>query len=368
MTIENYFERRIRPILEDNKQRVSSGQSSNEYNSANSSGYSSSGSTGYTANSGTRTNQGTALIDEDQLNRTFQEIVNCINLDDDFENLMMFPPTTDPTKSSPTSSGGNFSRSSLNFNHVHHSLLPEFNSIFGGSKSSFNVAVGSGGGGGGGGSSTVEPTGNALNSNLAALGKSFLDDDWFPAGHNGSNANNGPYASHNTSIKAGLLPSSASSSRPMTPTSTLISSSPSSRSTDFYGSSNNNNTNFMGNPPPNDYVCKLCNCEGHWMKDCRLYEPRTPPASISSFKSASSSYSNGSVGFNGANNNNNATRTLLPPGNYVCRLCNVSGHWIDHSNLSTLKASHCPEIKALSLCCPRCLDRDRPRITDPQLI
>lgn len=340
MTIENYFERRIRPIVEDNnKQRSGQNNDGQQYTSGQTTGQTTGHTGGYAAYTATHTghtatntaahttshsapytsytashtassHNSSGIIDEDQLNRTFQEIVNCINLDDDSEEgkaMTMFSSHAHNRNSSNSYNemGGNFSRSSLNFNHVHHSLLPEFNSIFGGSKSSFNVAVGSGSGKG----ETAMPGTGTGSSPAANLGKSFLDDDWFPR----------EYEQTSTAT-------AATKSRPITPASTIISGNP----PDYY-----HNNNFTANPPPNDYLCKLCNCDGHWMKDCRLYEPRTPPSSISS-SSFKSSYSNSSS--NGSNNSNNpssnsnssaAVRTLMPPGNYVCRLCNVSGHWID---------------------------------------
>lgn len=248
MTIENYFERRIRPVVEDSKEGSykSTSTTSDYYNK--------------TSNN--------VMIDEDQLARTFQEIVNCINLDDDEEEAHCGPKKT----------SNNFSRS--NFHHSHHSLLPEFDSIFGGSSSTFNIAVGSGD------------------------KKSFLDDDWFPEVVKKSS---------DVPIRPNVLVT-----RPMTPNSTTSSSF--NRSGEYFLRDGNSYNNL----PPGDYVCKLCNCDGHWMKDCRLYEPRTPPSSISSFKSTSSSGST-----NGYNSASTPSRTLLPPGNYVCRLCNVAGHWID---------------------------------------
>lgn len=358
MTIENYFERRIRPIVEDNKQRNSTSYDGVFTTGTSSTARTTSGHTegsrtegshtaGYaartTSQSPSQTNSG--IIDEDQLNRTFQEIVNCINLDDDSEEDKAMTMFSSQQRHS-YNENVNFSRSSLNFNHAHHSLLPEFNSIFGGSKSSFNAAVGSGSGNG----ETVSvPKKITANGNSANLGKSFLDDDWFPREYE--------------QIK----------SRPITPASTIISSSPSSRTSnvcntssssvnnEYYhsnGSNNNsnshshahahahNNNNFIGNPPPTDYVCKLCNCDGHWMKDCRLYEPRTPPSSISSFKSTFSSASNGSSSSNNNNSSSSAIRTLMPPGNYVCRLCNVSGHWIDQC--SKFQPKHLDSINPIS--------------------
>ncbi len=260
MTIENYFERRIRPISEDIKSPTNNSSSNN-------------------------------LIDEDQLARTFQEIVNCINLDDDDIQL------------SDVRALNNF--------HSHHSLLPEYESIFGGTKGSFNATVGS-------------KSSTTVNS---VVGKSFLDDDWFPNTQVQSNTSNISNASISNSSNVNTNSTSVVRppgypmiNRPITPSSTASSS---SNSVAFNRAFNNH--------PPSDYVCKLCNCDGHWMKDCKLYEPRSPTSSISSGSSSSFKNGNGQhhQGYNNNNSPNSNNRTFLPPGNYVCRLCNVSGHWID---------------------------------------
>lgn len=269
MTIENYFERRIRPIVEDTK----GNESYESYNNNKS-------------NKNTNTN---SIIDEDQLARTFQEIVNCINLDDD----------DDENNNSDSLNNSNFSRS--NFHHSHHSLLPEFNSIFGGAKSSFNIAVGSG--------DNANNNKSKTSGNTGGLGKSFLDDDWFPMKKSSSED------SVLRSTPATIV--NSTTHRPMTPNSSISSSFNNRNSVEYFLRDGNSYNNL----PPNDYICKLCNCDGHWMKDCRLYEPRTPPSSISSFKSTNSS--------NSSTSSTMGNRTLLPPGNYVCRLCNVAGHWID---------------------------------------
>lgn len=272
MTIENYFERRIRPVVEDSKEAA--------YKSTSTLSGSSEVVGHYNKNSAQNNN---VMIDEDQLARTFQEIVNCINLDDD-----------DEADCAGKKASTNFSRS--NFHHSHHSLLPEFDSIFGGSSATFNIAVGSGDG---------------------HNKKSFLDDDWFPE------------VVKKSSEVVPIRANNVLTGRPMTPTSSASSSF--NRSGEYFLRDGNSYNNL----PPGDYVCKLCNCDGHWMKDCRLYEPRTPPSSISSFKSTSSSGSTGSSGggFNTSSQSSSLSfsgnRTLLPPGNYVCRLCNVAGHWID---------------------------------------
>lgn len=287
MTIENYFERRIRPLVEETKSKAEN-ESYNSYESHdNYDSYKSYESYNTNKNntiSTTATKKNT-IIDEDQLARTFQEIVNCINLDDDEGN-----------DNYDSLNNNNFSRS--NFHHSHHSLLPEFNSIFGGANSSFNIAVGSG-----------DTKGKSNTGTTGGLGKSFLDDDWFPM----------KKSSESVSVLRSA-PATIVNARPMTPNSS-ISSSFNNRNNGEYFLRDGNSYN---NLPPNDYICKLCNCDGHWMKDCRLYEPRTPPSSISSFKSTNSLNSSTS-----ATSATMGNRTLLPPGNYVCRLCNVAGHWID---------------------------------------
>jgi hypothetical protein len=80
--------------------------------------------------------------------------------------------------------------------------------------------------------------------------------------------------------------------------------------------------------PPHDYVCKLCSTSGHWIKDCRLYQPRMT-SSLKSF--GASSFSSGTSLSSSARNSN-------PPMNYICRLCNVSGHWIDQCSKFQPKA------------------------------
>jgi hypothetical protein len=305
MTIENYFERRVGPSQQSNAKATA-----------------------------TTTTSSNNIIDEDQLARTFQEIVNCINLDDDSEDDKILSKIGISSGSAPSSSSSSFSRSNLH--HVHHSLLPEFESIFGAGRVAFNVAVG-----------TEKGDKSSSNSGICSydgeLGKSFLDDDWHPksttTGSNnnsttgGSGSNNSTSSTSNTTSKLappGLKPdSNGLVSRPVTPSSRAeyfnnhrlqqqALHSPSSTSVSSGG--------IFNNSPPSDYVCKLCNFEGHWLKDCRLYEPRTPASSVSSFKSFSSTSSNGG---NGSGSSSVVNRTLLPPGNYVCRLCNVSGHWID---------------------------------------
>ena len=75
----------------------------------------------------------------------------------------------------------------------------------------------------------------------------------------------------------------------------------------------------ISSKPPLDYICKLCNSTGHYIKDCRLFQPRAS----SSFKSY------GSNSFSLSSSSSTVLRSSHPPSNYICRLCNVSGHWID---------------------------------------
>lgn len=70
--------------------------------------------------------------------------------------------------------------------------------------------------------------------------------------------------------------------------------------------------------PPEDYICKLCNIPGHWLRDCSLFEPHQGHLRAnhehSQFPSVPERPSAG---------------RHPPPGNYICRLCGVPGHWIE---------------------------------------
>jgi len=79
--------------------------------------------------------------------------------------------------------------------------------------------------------------------------------------------------------------------------------------------SNNSNTVAPPRPhqvPPEGYVCRLCNIPGHWIQAC-------PTNS-----------NNSGGGFNNGmhRNNNTEAHHHQPPEGYICRLCNVPGHWI----------------------------------------
>lgn len=141
--------------------------------------------------------------------------------------------------------------------------------------------------------------------------KSFLDDDWLlDRVENDSNM---------AMVAAGLVrPRSAVhfDERSRTPNSSTSMFPPfhqsyqdptACREDDFYAPLKQP---ALSNPPPRDYICKLCNVPGHWLKDCELFEPRNG-ASVKGF------------GLTGHKNN------VMPPGNYICRLCGISGHWIE---------------------------------------
>lgn len=131
--------------------------------------------------------------------------------------------------------------------------------------------------------------------------KSFLDDDWL--------RDRVRFDAKMAQVAGGLVRSSSTPPRSdslantlgVAPNGTLFS------------------TNFSNHVPPRDYVCKLCNIPGHWLKDCHLYEPRG--GSTGTGKSSHSRTSS----MSGVS----SSRGQQPPGNYVCRLCGIPGHWIE---------------------------------------
>ncbi|KAJ1886717.1 hypothetical protein LPJ66_009486, partial [Kickxella alabastrina] len=69
----------------------------------------------------------------------------------------------------------------------------------------------------------------------------------------------------------------------------------------------NDNSQGRGQPPPVNYVCKICKQPGHWIQDC--------PSKEESKRQRTDN---------------------LPPAKYVCKKCNQSGHWV----------SECPDAAA----------------------
>lgn len=85
-------------------------------------------------------------------------------------------------------------------------------------------------------------------------------------------------------------------------------------------------------PPPNDYTCKLCQVSGHWLKDCRLFEPRhNVGGKVSGNVRSLAGLRIGQPPAAASGPANH--RPHHPPGNYICRLCGVSGHWIDQCSM-----------------------------------
>lgn len=87
---------------------------------------------------------------------------------------------------------------------------------------------------------------------------------------------------------------------------------------------------FGSNRPPKDYICKLCSVPGHWLKDCHLFEPRDGPgaAARGSGHTRTSSMSSLPTGTSSSVIGGGRGQPP-PPGNYICRLCGVPGHWIE---------------------------------------
>lgn len=130
--------------------------------------------------------------------------------------------------------------------------------------------------------------------------KSFLDDDWL--------RDRVRRDSKMAQVAAGLVRNSPS------PHASLAFSSP---GTTTPASANK--------PAPDaDYVCRLCGIPGHWIRDCALFEPANNNHANHS-NSANNSNIMATIPPNGRPNN----RGHLPPGNYVCRLCGIPGHWIE---------------------------------------
>lgn len=152
--------------------------------------------------------------------------------------------------------------------------------------------------------------------------KSFLDDDWL--------INRVEHDSNMAMVAAGLVrPRSAFSNiqRSQTP----VQGNPLA----FRSLNNSKNSSPIASktviPPPSDYVCKLCDVAGHWLKDCHLFEPRQSLTGIGKDKLLGDPF--GHLKTVTGNNSSNLQRGSRPPGNYVCRLCGVSGHWIDECKM-----------------------------------
>lgn len=97
------------------------------------------------------------------------------------------------------------------------------------------------------------------------------------------------------------------------------------------GPSASNDGGVFEYDPPGDYVCRLCGVPGHWLKDCSLFEPRHTNIIGESNRSLSMSSSNNDNGNTiGAPHHHHHHHRPSPPNSYVCRLCGIVGHWIEH--------------------------------------
>lgn len=104
---------------------------------------------------------------------------------------------------------------------------------------------------------------------------------------------------------------------------------------------NSQSTANYQQPPGSDYLCKLCNVPGHWLKDCHLYEPRhVPSISNSGTLSGGVISPSASSTLHSKRNNTITSRSSEPPGNYVCRLCGIPGHWIEQCAKFQVKTHH----------------------------
>ena len=139
-----------------------------------------------------------------------------------------------------------------------------------------------------------------ISSPIPLCNKSFLDDDWLKE--------RVKHDSKMAQVAGGLVRSETT-----TPPHLL----------DFPGGFASLIPNFGHVVPPVDYVCKLCAVPGHWMKDCHQYEHRPSITRISCTNSVVPTH-NLSV-----HSSSNSLQKMHPPGNYVCRLCGVPGHWIE---------------------------------------
>lgn len=155
-------------------------------------------------------------------------------------------------------------------------------------------------------------SGLCINSPLPVMSSlSFLDDDWLKE-----------RVKHDSKMAqvAGGLVRTASITPPAEPILTYgldLSSLPTSGINISVGSTAHASGTTNGHPPPGDYVCKLCNIPGHWLKDCHLFEPRPGTKSLST------------IGPSRAHVASKGQQQIPPPGNYVCRLCGIPGHWIE---------------------------------------
>eukprot|EP00128_Syssomonas_multiformis_P001551 Colp12_sorted_trinity150504_noHs@34406 len=76
--------------------------------------------------------------------------------------------------------------------------------------------------------------------------------------------------------------------------------------------------------PPNGYVCKLCNVPGHWIADCNL-NWNNDPTRVLAQRMNQLTVSSSNPG-------------IRPPGaGYLCKICEIPGHWLADCPLKNVK-------------------------------
>ena len=71
---------------------------------------------------------------------------------------------------------------------------------------------------------------------------------------------------------------------------------------------------------PADYVCRLCNQPGHWIQDCKFAVKSRGAGDVIS--------SNNNNNNNNNNNKRDHTGARKVPDDYVCNRCHKKGHFI----------------------------------------
>lgn len=243
-------------------------------------------------------------IDEDQLTRTFNDIFKCLD-DSDGDNEPSFShrPPTSSIDHTPSSSSDSILSSVRLSNHGKtsfdladaHSANAAFNAqLLVEQRQRRKSCIGSG-----------KASGSSM---LSTPLRSLFDDPW---GLRKPSSVWSTVAKASTAVPFYATPIKAPR-MVLYPQSPFYEQSPAPRPP----------IGLLHPPPPGDYVCRLCNVPGHWLKDCCLYQPRPGNHHRSSSTSAMP------VAFASIQH-----RSAFPPGNYVCRLCNIPGHWIEQCEL-----------------------------------
>lgn len=150
-------------------------------------------------------------------------------------------------------------------------------------------------------------------SGSAGLSKSFLDDDWL--------SDRVKRDSKMAQVAGGLVRITPSPPPPLTPNNCKQDMSPMTSGSQICPSLT------PRTPLDHDYICRLCNVPGHYIRDCALFQPHHNENGGTSSPGCPSGISSPTNRINGSSML--TVRSHLPPGNYICRLCGVPGHWIE---------------------------------------